>query len=249
MTEHKTIWAALAAAQANFQPVKTSGYNGHLKNNYAKLGDIHNATRHALLDAGLVVSSAPVETENGWVAECTIMHATSGESVTERCPLLIGKNDMQGFGSALSYARRYLLLSMLDLDMDGLDDDGEIAAQRAQKASDATKAPAKGQSTNGGGKTQQEPATNEEHAVISEWKGVQDAYTWAINKGVCDNEYNCKAAMKNILDAHFGGKLTTPNMRHAFLAFYRERLARLAEKQAEGTERVPAVENVEETPF
>lgn len=121
----KNIWAALADAQRNFKPLVATGRNPHFKSDYATLGDIHKATRAALLSAGLVVTSAPVYADAGMAVEMTMAHTDTGETISQRCPLMLSKQDMQGLGSAISYARRYLLLSMLDLDMDGWDDDGE----------------------------------------------------------------------------------------------------------------------------
>jgi hypothetical protein len=53
-------------------------------------------------------------------------------------PLLLGKEDSQGFGSAITYARRYSLCAVLNLVADD-DDDGHRASQRkaAGASSDA----------------------------------------------------------------------------------------------------------------
>ena len=47
-------------------------------------------------------------------------------------PLIIGKNDMQGYGSAVTYARRYGLMTMAGIAPE--DDDGNAAAKAAPKA-------------------------------------------------------------------------------------------------------------------
>jgi hypothetical protein len=56
----------------------------------------------------------------------TVFLHMSGERLECRVPLIIGKNDMQGFGSAVTYARRYGLMAMAGIAPE--DDDGNAAA-------------------------------------------------------------------------------------------------------------------------
>jgi hypothetical protein len=57
-------------------------------------------------------------------------------------PLILGKNDMQGYGSAVTYARRYGLMCMAGIAPE--DDDGNAAAAAAprQDTRPAPRAPA-----------------------------------------------------------------------------------------------------------
>ena len=59
------------------------------------------------------------------------MHGETGETVECRVPLIIAKNDMQGYGSAVTYARRYGLMGMAGIAPE--DDDGNAAAKAAPK--------------------------------------------------------------------------------------------------------------------
>jgi hypothetical protein len=58
-----------------------------------------------------------------------LQHAQSGEKVGGVMPLLLTKQDPQGLGSALTYARRYSLCAVLNLVADD-DDDGNTASQK-----------------------------------------------------------------------------------------------------------------------
>jgi len=58
----------------------------------------------------------------------TIIVHESGESVTLQVPLIITKNDMQGVGSAITYARRYGLAAACGISQ--TDDDAESCVER-----------------------------------------------------------------------------------------------------------------------
>jgi hypothetical protein len=53
--------------------------------------------------------------------------------------LIVGKNDMQGYGSAVTYARRYGLMAMAGIAPD--DDDGNAAANDVPVSNDRPKPP------------------------------------------------------------------------------------------------------------
>ena len=56
---------------------------------------------------------------------------TSGEFVKFEAPLILGKQDMQGIGSAISYQRRYSLQAIFN--MGDTDDDGNASVGNASK--------------------------------------------------------------------------------------------------------------------
>lgn len=106
---------------------KKSKQNTHLKNHYATLDDVNKAIAAALEDSGLIVVQSPTHEENQpanvLLMETTIIHAESGEWMADVCQIPLAKNDSQGFGSALTYARRYAKVAIFDLSMS--DDDGQ----------------------------------------------------------------------------------------------------------------------------
>jgi hypothetical protein len=82
----------------------------------------------ALNSNGIAVFQPTGEDEAGRFVRTILAHS-SGETIECRVPLIVGKNDMQGYGSAVSYARRYGLMSMAGIAPE--DDDGNAAAKAA----------------------------------------------------------------------------------------------------------------------
>jgi hypothetical protein len=121
---------ALVKAQKAMGAVIKNAANPHLKSKYADLGSVLDACQSALHDNGFAIMQPCGKDEQGAFVETVLAHE-SGDTFASRVYLVIGKNDMQGVGSAITYARRYGLLGMAGLAPE--DDDGE-----------ATKAP-KGQ--------------------------------------------------------------------------------------------------------
>ena len=100
---------------------------GAMKYSFATLGAVLSTVRPVLADHGLSIMQTPVA--QGEV-ETTLLH-TSGQWLTT-APLVVIPNNHspQGQGSAISFARRYALLSVLCLATE--DDDGH-AAQREEE--------------------------------------------------------------------------------------------------------------------
>lgn len=114
--------AALAKAQTEMGKAIKNAKNPHLKSNYADLGSVMEACFDALHANGFAVMQPCGADERGQYVETILAHS-SGHQFASRVHLVIGKNDMQGVGSAITYARRYGLLGMAGLAPE--DDDGE----------------------------------------------------------------------------------------------------------------------------
>ena len=112
MSDHKNIAAALAAAQAQMGKALKSANNPHFKSKYADLASVVDATMPALNANGIAVIQPMQESETGRVVMTKFIH-TSGEVLECAIPLIVAKNDMQGMGSAITYARRLVLLTVL----------------------------------------------------------------------------------------------------------------------------------------
>ena len=68
---------------------------------------------------------APVELGAGHIGlETRLIHAESGQWISSVAIIPLPKNDPQGMGSAITYARRYALTAMLGIITEE-DDDGE----------------------------------------------------------------------------------------------------------------------------
>ena len=120
---------ALVKAQKAMGAVLKNASNPHLKSKYADLGSVLDACQSALHDNGFAIMQPCGKDQEGAFVETVLAHE-SGESFASRVYLVIGKQDMQGVGSAITYARRYGLLGMAGLAPE--DDDGE--ATKAPKS-------------------------------------------------------------------------------------------------------------------
>jgi hypothetical protein len=128
----KGIATALAKAQAEMGKALKQSNNPHFKSKYADLGNVMDACLPALSAAGIAVIQPTGEDEHGRYVETILIHGESGESLACRVPLIVAKNDMQGYGSAVTYGRRYGLMAMAGIAPE--DDDGNAAAAAAPKA-------------------------------------------------------------------------------------------------------------------
>lgn len=138
----KEISTALVRAQKNFGPAIRNAANPHFRSRYADLAACLDAVQPALNEAGIAVLQKAVPCDAGVAVETVFMHE-SGETIscgTFHVPA--AKNDPQGYGSALTYARRYSLMAACGIAPE--DDDGNAASapQRPAPAS-ARKEPAK----------------------------------------------------------------------------------------------------------
>lgn len=124
--DHKSIFAALAAAQMEMGPALKDSANPAFRSKYADLASVMQACMGALNKHGICVMQPTGEDETGRYVKTILAHHT-GETVECRVPLIVGKNDMQGYGSAVTYARRYGLMSMAGIAPE--DDDGNAAAK------------------------------------------------------------------------------------------------------------------------
>lgn len=127
----KDAFAALAKAQAAMGKALKKSQNPHFRSAYADLGSVQDACMDALHANGFAVFQPTGQDEFGLFVKTVFAHE-SGEVLECRTPLLIDKNNMQGLGSAITYARRYGLLCMSGLAPE--DDDGNATVAQTTKA-------------------------------------------------------------------------------------------------------------------
>lgn len=125
---HKTIAAALASAQVEMTRAQKSAENPHLKRKYADLAAVCDASMPALNRHGIAVVQRMQADGDAWTMLTVFVHADSGETLETPVPLIFGKKDMQGLGSAMTYARRYGLMALAGIAPE--DDDGHGAVVR-----------------------------------------------------------------------------------------------------------------------
>jgi hypothetical protein len=116
----------LVNALAEIEGATKDKVNPHFKSKYADIGSVIDAIKPVLAKHNLAFYQRPQPSEGGVLVQTMLRH-TSGEEVdlgTLYVPA--NKNDAQGFGSALTYARRYALMTAFGVPAE--DDDGNAAA-------------------------------------------------------------------------------------------------------------------------
>lgn len=135
MTSMLHIAPAFIKAKKAFGPALKDKSNPHFRSKYADLGTCLEAVDDALLDNGIAVYQETFLDDNGVTVETIFLHE-SGETIRSgKLHVPASKNDPQGYGSALTYCRRYSLMAACGIAPE--DDDGNAASQcqvpKAQK--------------------------------------------------------------------------------------------------------------------
>lgn len=118
---------ALAKAQAVMAGAVKDKTNPHFKSDYADLASVWDACRSALSTHGLSVAQT-TSTEDGRVCVTTMLLHTSGQWLRDTLAMKPTKDDPQGVGSCITYARRYMLAAMVGVAQ--VDDDGNAASAK-----------------------------------------------------------------------------------------------------------------------
>jgi len=118
---------ALLALQAELPKLPKDKTNPHFRSKFTGLDTIVETVGPLLAKHGLAWMTLPGRDELGPYLGYRLLHVASGQSEGGQVPLILAKDDMQGLGSALTYARRYALSCALNLVSDE-DDDGHAAS-------------------------------------------------------------------------------------------------------------------------
>ncbi len=125
--EINELAGALTKAQCKLEGAKMDGENPFFKAKYATLASVWDACRKPLTDNGLsVVQTCSVGEGEGLILNTTLLH-TSGQWIGGELAVKPTKNDPQGIGSAITYARRYGLAAIVGICPE--DDDAESATE------------------------------------------------------------------------------------------------------------------------
>lgn len=128
----KLISAALVKAQKQFAPALKTNTNPHFKSKYVGLDGCVEAVIDALNDNGIYLMQKNHPNDTGIAVETIFIHE-SGESISGGVLTVpADKQNPQGYGSALTYARRYSLMAACGIAPE--DDDGQAASKPVVKA-------------------------------------------------------------------------------------------------------------------
>lgn len=119
---------ALATFHSQVGKIGKDAKNPFFKSNYASLPHILDEIAKPLEKSGLVLTQFP----DGSGLTTMLIHANSGQFLEATYEMPVAKaNDPQALGSAISYARRYAVSSILSLKIE--DDDAEAAMKKVRE--------------------------------------------------------------------------------------------------------------------
>jgi hypothetical protein len=124
------IAAAFVAAKRGFTPVLKTETNSHFKNKYADLAVCLEAVNNALLENGIAVYQETFDVQDGVTVETCFLHESGEMLRMGKLHVPASKHDPQGYGSALTYARRFSLMAACGIAAVGEDDDGNAGSKK-----------------------------------------------------------------------------------------------------------------------
>lgn len=130
--EQKQISAALVKAQKAFGPALKSSTNPHFKSKYADLAACVEAVIDGLNNAGIALIQKQHPHDGGVCVETIFVHESGETFSAGMLTVPAAKQDPQGYGSALTYARRYSLMAACGIAPE--DDDGNAAKAPKKEA-------------------------------------------------------------------------------------------------------------------
>lgn len=135
------IAPALLSAQKLMGAATKGSANPYFKSKYADLGAVLESCKDLLNSNGVTILQPHLADERGKFVETLLLHE-SGEWISGETEIVCSKeSDPQAQGSAITYARRYGLQSLLSIPAE--DDDGEAAMNRKNVAPPAKTYPVK----------------------------------------------------------------------------------------------------------
>jgi ERF superfamily len=190
------IAVALLEAQKGITFATKDVVNGHFKSKYADLSSVVDAVKPSLNDSGIAFVQSAGPSDDSKLHLTTRLIHTSGEWIEDTLVMPLPKQDPQGFGSAMTYARRYALAAITGLYQD--DDDGN-AGSGIQKQEYKNPAPV---------------VTQPEYMPGKEFDELKTAVK------ECDEGEAAQSIIKG------SWRRLTPAMRNGIMEFYNERFAK-----------------------
>lgn len=127
-----TLPEKLLSIQRKISKIKKSSTNPHFRSKYADLNEVLDVCKEALNEEGLVIAQSPGKDSFGQYVETSIINPGDAQVLSGKVYFSGAEDNMQKVGAAITYARRFGLISLLALESE--DDDGETAVGRGQEA-------------------------------------------------------------------------------------------------------------------
>lgn len=132
-SEHiNELASAIVKAQLALVPAAKDHVNPFFKSKYADLPTVWEASG-PFRENGIAITQSPMDAPDEYIVLDTQLSHISGQWMRSRLKIRVAKNDPQGYGSALTYARRYALGCMTGIVTEE-DDDGNAASTPQPKA-------------------------------------------------------------------------------------------------------------------
>lgn len=180
--------ASLAKAQSEMGAVHKDQDNPYFRSKFAGLSTVWEAVKPALTKNGLSIVQMPGSDERGYFVQTQLLHS-SGQWIRSTTYMKPAKEDPQGIGSLISYARRYALQAMVMACPD--DDDGEAAMGRTatQKPAEASKPVAKVETPKAKAVKVTESAKETEEKSKFNGEGHQQLFQKLMEAGVTQGDF------------------------------------------------------------
>ena len=123
----KNIASALVKAQRGFAPALKTSTNPHFRSKYVDLAGCVEAVVDSLNAAGIALIQRTSQDDTGVTVETVFVHESGEMLECGKLHVPAAKQDPQGYGSALTYARRYSLMAACGIAPE--DDDGNAASK------------------------------------------------------------------------------------------------------------------------
>lgn len=139
-TEVNKLFEALAKAQGKMKPAVMDMKNPHYNSRYASLTSCQDAYRGPIAENNLSLTQQIFSFDEKYFCRSVLGHS-SGQWISNVFRILLDRSNMQGLGSAITYARRYGANALIGV-VDTEDDDGNasVAPPQEKRATDSQKA-------------------------------------------------------------------------------------------------------------
>ena len=127
MTTTSEIAKAFVQAQKEFAPALKNSTNPHFRSQYVDLAGSIEAVLDALHNHGLALIQKTHDAESGIRVETIFLHESGEQMSGGVIHVPADKQTPQGYGSALTYARRYSIMAATGIAPE--DDDGNAVTK------------------------------------------------------------------------------------------------------------------------